>query len=75
MRLEGKTYMEIMTAGGGIQSTVNATRAASNEDLVTQTRQRAHDIFALGTTTAEAKSGYGLEWGQRIEADGSAARA
>ena len=67
MRLEGKTYMEIMTAGGGIQSTVNATRAASNEDLVAQTSQRAHDIFAMGTTTAEAKSGYGLEWASELK--------
>ncbi|MDK2980293.1 MAG: imidazolonepropionase [Chloroflexota bacterium] len=67
MRLEGKTYMEIMTAGGGIQSTVNATRAASNEELTAQTRQRAQDIFALGTTTAEAKSGYGLEWHSELK--------
>jgi len=67
MRLEGKTYMEIMTAGGGIQSTVNATRAASNEELAAQTKQRAQDIFALGTTTAEAKSGYGLEWTSELK--------
>ena len=67
MRLEGKTYMEIMIAGGGIQSTVNATRAASNEELVAQTSQRAQDIFALGTTTAEAKSGYGLEWHSELK--------
>jgi len=67
MRLEGKTYMEIMTAGGGIQSTVNATRAASNEELASQTKQRAQVIFALGTTTAEAKSGYGLEWTSELK--------
>jgi len=61
MRLEGRTYMEIMAAGGGIQSTVNATRAASDEDLIAQSRKRAMDAFRSGTTTMEAKSGYGLE--------------
>jgi imidazolonepropionase len=61
MRLQGKSYMEIMAAGGGIQSTVNATRAAATEALLSQTRRRAQNLFALGTTSAEAKSGYGLE--------------
>ena len=61
MRLQGKSYMEIMAAGGGIQSTVNATRAASVDDLLSQTRQHARAVFAMGTTSAEAKSGYGLE--------------
>jgi imidazolonepropionase len=61
MRLEGKTYLEIMAAGGGIQSTVNATRQASPEDLLSQTRSRAESLFKHGTTTAEAKTGYGLE--------------
>ena len=61
MRLQGKSYMEIMAAGGGIQSTVNATRAASVDDLLSQTRRHARSIFAMGTTSAEAKSGYGLE--------------
>ena len=60
MRLAGASYMEIMAAGGGIQSTVNATRAASPEELLEQTRQHAEDIFRLGTTSAEAKTGYGL---------------
>jgi imidazolonepropionase len=67
MRLEGKSYMEIMAAGGGIQSTVNATRSASLDELTAQTRQRAKDIFALGTTTAEAKTGYGLEYNSEIK--------
>ena len=67
MRLEGKSYMEIMAAGGGIQSTVTATRAASHEDLLAQTRQHALDIFKLGTTTAEAKTGYGLEWNAELK--------
>jgi imidazolonepropionase len=61
MRLEGKTYMEIMDAGGGIVSTVKATRAANPAKLLQQTRQRAESIFRHGTTTAEAKTGYGLE--------------
>ena len=61
MRLQGKSYMEIMAAGGGIQSTVYATRTASTNDLLSQTRCHARSIFAMGTTSAEAKSGYGLE--------------
>ena len=61
MRLQGKTYLEIMAAGGGIQSTVNATRAASREELLSQTRSRALDLLRHGTATAEAKTGYGLD--------------
>ncbi|MEN6401163.1 MAG: imidazolonepropionase [Armatimonadia bacterium] len=61
MRLQGKTYMEIMAAGGGINATVSATRQASAEELYVQTRQRADAMFRNGTTTAEAKTGYGLE--------------
>ncbi|MBA3073310.1 MAG: imidazolonepropionase [Anaerolineae bacterium] len=61
MRLQGKSYMEIMTAGGGIASTVNATRAADHETLLHETRARANAMFSYGTTTAETKTGYGLE--------------
>ena len=61
MRLEGKTYLEIMAAGGGIVSTVRATRRASPQDLLAQTRARALSMFRHGTTTIEAKTGYGLE--------------
>jgi imidazolonepropionase len=61
MRLQGKTYMEIMAAGGGIASTVLATRSATSEDLMIQTIDRAERMFRNGTTTAEAKTGYGLE--------------
>ena len=60
MRLEGKTYMEIAAAGGGILSTVRATRGASEEDLVAAVRRRLDFMIRYGTTTAEAKSGYGL---------------
>lgn len=61
MRLQGKTYMEIMAAGGGINSTVEATRRASQAELLAQTQERAEEMFRYGTTTAEAKTGYGLE--------------
>jgi imidazolonepropionase len=60
MRLQGKTYLEIQAAGGGIISTVRATRKAVPLELARQTRARAKDIFNFGTTTAEVKTGYGL---------------
>ncbi len=60
-RIAGATYMEIMNAGGGIMSTVRATRAASVDELVAQTRARLDRMLQHGTTTAEAKTGYGLE--------------
>jgi len=59
-RLRGATYMEIMAAGGGIMSTVRATRAAKLPQLIAQSRGRLDRMLAHGTTTAEAKSGYGL---------------
>jgi imidazolonepropionase len=61
MRLQGKTYLEILQAGGGILSTVQATRAASVEQLKDETRPRLQAMFAHGATTIEAKTGYGLE--------------
>jgi imidazolonepropionase len=61
MRLEGKSYLEILEQGGGILSTVAATRAASLADLVFQARNRLQTMFAHGSTTIEAKTGYGLE--------------
>lgn len=61
MRLEGAKYLDILAAGGGIISTVRATRTASIEALIAQTRPRLLRMFATGTTTAEAKSGYGLQ--------------
>ena len=59
-RLEGATYLEIMAAGGGIMSTVRATRAASEEQLAAESAARLRKMLAHGTTTAEAKTGYGL---------------
>ncbi len=60
MRLQGKTYLEILAAGGGILSTVKATWTASLEKLMQETRPRLWSMFNYGTTTAEAKTGYGL---------------
>jgi imidazolonepropionase len=60
-RLAGATYAEIAAAGGGIVSTVVATRRAAAEDLVAVTRRRLDEMLACGTTTAEVKSGYGLD--------------
>jgi imidazolonepropionase len=59
-RLAGATYAEIAAAGGGILSTVAATRAASESQLVADTRVRLDEMLACGTTTCEIKSGYGL---------------
>ncbi len=59
-RLAGKTYLEIAAAGGGILSTVRATRAASVEELTENTLARLDRMLSWGTTTAEVKSGYGL---------------
>ena len=60
-RLGGATYAEIASQGGGIVSTVRATREASEDALAAATRVRLAEMLACGTTTAEIKSGYGLE--------------
>lgn len=59
-RLAGETYAEIAADGGGIVSTVAATRAASENELAEQTKRRLDEMLACGTTTCEVKSGYGL---------------
>ncbi|MBV8199394.1 MAG: imidazolonepropionase [Acidobacteria bacterium] len=59
-RLAGKTYQEIAAAGGGILATVAATRRAGEEELAAAVSRRLDLMLAWGTTTAEAKSGYGL---------------
>jgi imidazolonepropionase len=61
MRARGAGYLEVLAAGGGILSTVAATRAASDEELLAGGRRRLAEMLACGTTTAEAKSGYGLD--------------
>ncbi len=60
-RLRGESYEEIMAAGGGIQSTVTATRTAPLGELTGATLERARRMQAAGTTTVEVKSGYGLD--------------
>jgi imidazolonepropionase len=60
-RLNGATYAEIAQAGGGIRSTVRATRAATDDELVAQSRPRLAALAAEGVTTVEIKSGYGLD--------------
>jgi imidazolonepropionase len=59
-RLQGETYAQIAASGGGIMSTVRATRAATEEELIANVEARAKTMARYGTTTAEAKSGYGL---------------
>jgi imidazolonepropionase len=59
-RLDGATYAEIAAEGGGIVSTVALTRSASEEQLAAETRSRLDEMLRCGTTTCEAKSGYGL---------------
>lgn len=61
LRLGGATYAEIAAAGGGIVKTVAATRAASEDDLAAGARARLAEMLSFGTTTVEAKSGYGLD--------------
>lgn len=61
LRLEGATYAEIAEAGGGIVSTVKATRAASEEQLYHAALPRLQALLAEGVTTVEIKSGYGLD--------------
>jgi imidazolonepropionase len=60
-RLAGATYAEIAASGGGIVSTVRATREASEERLFTEAAERVRRMMASGTTTLEIKSGYGLD--------------
>ena len=61
-RLGGATYADIAAAGGGIVKSVDATRAASEHELIEGARKRLAEMLTFGTTTAEAKSGYGLDF-------------
>ena len=61
MRLNGASYQDIATAGGGIKATVAATRAASHEQLFVLAKERLNSLLAQGVTTVEIKSGYGLD--------------
>ncbi|SPE30985.1 Imidazolonepropionase [Candidatus Sulfotelmatomonas gaucii] len=60
-RIAGASYQQIAAAGGGILSTVRATRAASEDELLVESRRHRDWMLRTGTTTAEAKSGYGLD--------------
>jgi imidazolonepropionase len=66
-RLRGATYSEIAARGGGILSTVAQTRAASHAELAEQVRARLDAMLRLGTTTVEAKSGYGLSFEDELK--------
>src|SRR5690349_14726611 len=61
MRRAGASYEEIAEAGGGIASTVKRTAAASDEQLLEQSRRRLHALMRGGCTTVEVKLGYGLD--------------
>ncbi len=63
LRLQGATYQQIAAAGGGILSTVRATRTATEDELVAQAMPRLDAMLAEGVTTVEIKSGYGLTYG------------
>jgi imidazolonepropionase len=67
MRLEGASYAEIAQRGGGIISTVNATRAASEDELFAQALPRLNSLLDEGVTTIEIKSGYGLDSDNEIK--------
>ena len=66
-RLAGASYADIANAGGGIASTVTATRAASEDELLVLTVKRAERLIAEGVTTIEIKSGYGLDLANELK--------
>lgn len=66
LRAQGATYEEIHAAGGGIAHTVQATRQASDEELLASTTATLERMLAHGTTTSEAKSGYGLSTAEEL---------
>jgi imidazolonepropionase len=67
MRAGGATYEEIATSGGGIRATVRKTRAASEDQLLAEAQRRAAWFLRCGTTTMEAKSGYGLSLEEELK--------
>lgn len=68
LKLHGASYLDIQNAGGGIQSTTNATRNASVEELSDKAYKALDEMMSLGTTTCEAKSGYGLATAHELKA-------
>ncbi len=67
MRLEGRSYMEILNAGGGILNTVKGVRNASREELAKDLLEKAKVFLSYGTTTVEVKSGYGLDFESEVK--------
>jgi imidazolonepropionase len=65
-KLEGLSYLEILSKGGGIMKTVRDTRAASDSQIREQTKGRLHRMLSSGTTTFEIKTGYGLDFKNEI---------
>ena len=68
LKLHGKTYLEIQNAGGGIQSTTNATRQSTEEELTAKAARALDEMLHFGVTTMEAKSGYGLATEHELKA-------
>lgn len=66
-KLHGATYLEILASGGGIHSTVKSTREATEEELTKKASAALDEMLAFGTTTCEAKSGYGLALDQELK--------
>ncbi|PKK82142.1 MAG: imidazolonepropionase [candidate division Zixibacteria bacterium HGW-Zixibacteria-1] len=67
MRIQGKTYMEIAAAGGGIRASVRDLRKIDREELMLKTKERLNSLLSFGVTTIEAKSGYGLSTESEIK--------
>ena len=67
MKIRNVPYLEILAAGGGILSTVKATRAATEEELAAKASAALDEMLSFGTTTCEAKSGYGLNKSEEIK--------
>ncbi|MBC2721113.1 imidazolonepropionase [Desulfosporosinus sp.] len=68
LKLKGVPYLEILKQGGGILSTVRSTKQASDEEIKAQTHRRLRTMLSMGTTTVEAKSGYGLTVEEELRA-------
>ncbi|MBE7005504.1 MAG: imidazolonepropionase [Ruminococcaceae bacterium] len=68
LKLHGASYLDIQNAGGGIQSTTNATRGATEEELAAKAEKALNEMLRFGTTTCEAKSGYGLATEHELKA-------
>ena len=68
LKLHGASYLDIQNAGGGIQSTTNATRRATEKELAEKARSALDEMLRFGSTTVEAKSGYGLATAHELKA-------